>query len=409
MFHALIAAASATLVDSDCALSDNELRITCQALIAPGSTATVSWREAGGSWAWEDQELAPYGQWTLVGLRENTVHQVQVRSGADVDTYVITTGEAPLGGESISVSGTPTGWSHGLTNVGEVLVIFDDDGTPVWYQDVESTIAFYEYTDGDTVVVLDVGNHQILEYALDAEDPIVTIPAAAGYRFHHDVSKANGRYHVTCEVNPGAASERECVQVYDASGTLLNTWWFDSVYAQEARGGNDWVHANSVEVTDAGNWILSAYSLGMVSAIDPSTGNELWSLSDHTSQATDAYALPDGVDVDRQHHPNLRSYGRLLLFDNGDVTDGRNSRALELWLDPWTGTISQASTFDMDDHCNTRGSAFPLDDDGVLATCADVGHAREFASDGSTLSDIHFSDAAAVGTFSRVQPVDPAF
>jgi hypothetical protein len=92
----------------------------------------------------------------------------------------------------------------------------------------------------------------------------------------------------------------------------------------------DWTHANAVEQDNDGNILLSLRHFNEITKIDHSTGNILWRMGGKQNQFT----FPnDPVRFTGQHDIRRVSDSSVSLFDNGQYTNPRMSRALEYSLD----------------------------------------------------------------------------
>ncbi len=78
--------------------------------------------------------------------------------------------------------------------------------------------------------------------------------------------------------------------------------------------------------------------------------------------------VTDDLTFEGQHHPSILPDGRMLLFDN-ERSPGE-SRTLVLDLDPVEGTADIVESWELGRLCPIQGSAFPLENGNVLATCA---------------------------------------
>jgi hypothetical protein len=83
----------------------------------------------------------------------------------------------------------------------------------------------------------------------------------------------------------------------------------------------EWTHANSINVTPEGHWLVSLRRINTVAAIDPESGGFVWKWG-------------AGV-IAHQHDAQILPNGHLMLFDNGVHRYGEAefSRVLEVDLD----------------------------------------------------------------------------
>lgn len=102
----------------------------------------------------------------------------------------------------------------------------------------------------------------------------------------------------------------------------------------EQTTSEDWTHANSLDVAQDGNILMSSRHLNQVLAIEPDFGGIAWILGGPGSDFT----FPNPADrFYHQHTAQELPNGNILLFDNGNTRPGEDggeySRALELELD----------------------------------------------------------------------------
>jgi len=101
----------------------------------------------------------------------------------------------------------------------------------------------------------------------------------------------------------------------------------------------DWVHANSIDIDDDGNYILSSRAFSEVTKISSTDGSVLWRLGGKNNQFT--FVDDELGDFSAQHAATSLGDGHILLFDNGLGHIPCESRAVEyrLDLDAMTATL----------------------------------------------------------------------
>ena len=93
----------------------------------------------------------------------------------------------------------------------------------------------------------------------------------------------------------------------------------------------DWTHANAIDVTSDGNYLLSIRDLSQVIKIDSTSGAVLWKLGGFNSDFEFIGDSWNGFSM--QHGVRQLPNGNILLFDNGDGHEPPQSRAVEYQLD----------------------------------------------------------------------------
>ncbi|MDD9205313.1 arylsulfotransferase family protein, partial [Georgenia sp. 10Sc9-8] len=125
-----------------------------------------------------------------------------------------------------------------------------------------------------------------------------------------------------------------------ATGALLYEWHsvgqiaLDESYLDIADMGDryDYFHANSVEVDDDGDLLVSARHTCGVYSLDRETGSTEWRLGGRESD----FAMGEGTVFLKQHDARRAADGALTLFDNGGdcgSTTREYSRGIALELD----------------------------------------------------------------------------
>jgi hypothetical protein len=166
---------------------------------------------------------------------------------------------------------------------------------------------------------------------------------------HHDYQRLpNGNtLYLAWETMPKPVSEQvggghhheedpECmwgdlVREIDAGGNLLREWrsWEHLSFAEDVicplESHKEWTHANSLEVLDNGDWLVSFRLTSTVAVVDGQTGAIKWRWG------------PD--QLSHQHNAQPLPSGNILIFDNGcHRKRGPNfSRVVE--VDPASGEI----------------------------------------------------------------------
>ena len=122
----------------------------------------------------------------------------------------------------------------------------------------------------------------------------------------------------------------------------------------------DWVHGNSIDIDDDGNYLVSSRSFGEVTKIDAGDGSVIWRLGGKNNEFT---FVGDGLGgFSHQHSALSLGDGRILLFDNGIDHQPRESRAVEyqLDMDAMTATLVWEYRHDPVLHARALGNAQPL-------------------------------------------------
>jgi hypothetical protein len=387
---------------------DNTLRADCT--LASGEILQLTYTDPQG----EARTVPGDGDssLTLWGLLPDTAYEVVARSAGGERQSRFTSGAVPealaaleveLEGESAELEGV---LQSVLCDGAWFFVGLDVSGRLRWYHPLLSEdgprggIGGYSLVPGPGLLAL-VGMG-VWEWDMLGR-PGVAIDEDLPRPVHHDVARA-GEHTLVLFVEPvtgpdGYTYLLDGVYAFHADGTLAAEWHLadhvDPASLQPGVGTGsfwpqypdavDWSHANSVTVTDDGDWLVSFRWLDAVFRIDgqigaPSFGEVEWVLvGDERSPLASSFALqadpglvPGFVG---QHHATQRG-DRLWLFDNRLPPEP--SRAIELVLEG--DEARTVASHSVGEPCEVEGGVVPLPAGGVLATCATSGVASEFTA-----------------------------
>lgn len=97
-------------------------------------------------------------------------------------------------------------------------------------------------------------------------------------------------------------------------------------------------HANSIQETHDGYWILSCRNMDAVTKIDPQTGSIVWRLGGKNNQFQFVNDSLGGIS--NQHHATLLPNNHLLIYDNGMFHNPPIARAVEYVLNEADSTAT---------------------------------------------------------------------
>lgn len=319
---------------------------------------------------------------TLVtlGLEPDTDvwHQVEARDGGGEPTLttppvIIRTGDlpAPLEAMALRTTGTPSPGYLSATLDG-YLVAYDERGRVRWYVASDA----YRAADGglkqngNWAMFLGRGNGTALEYGqfleltpggrildrfqapaplyTDGHELLLTVDGTGSRAAHFfsytmrtlDFSAAGG------SANTRIVGHQILRLVNGRVDFFWNAWdHFDLDEALAIRPNLytdcdlcDFDHPNALWIDTDGNYLVSWAVLSEVTKIDYRTGEILWRLGGAHSDF--AFVNDPWNGFRFQHYVRTLENGHLLLFDNGQRRDPRESRAAEYALDPEAGTAT---------------------------------------------------------------------
>ena len=122
----------------------------------------------------------------------------------------------------------------------------------------------------------------------------------------------------------------DVIREVDISGGIVNEWEiykemdFDEDVICPLENRREWTHANSLNLTPNGDFLVSFRNTSTVGIISRETGEFLWKWGPG--------------NVFHQHHPTFLENGNVLIFDNGSHSQGMDrSRVIE--VNPATNEI----------------------------------------------------------------------
>jgi arylsulfate sulfotransferase len=364
---------------------NNVLSAIVTANVTSADSARVSYWTAS-----EAPRYTPYsadigsnGRLVVLGLRPSTPYEfaIEATNGSGTvtsDTVTLTTGALPAFLANASLAGaSPTSGGYILTALNDgstaYVAAFDSTGHIAWYRaftDGKPAEEIKQQLNGDITAVLTTshGGEQVdgEAVAIAPDGSIVrtiTAPPSSyldGHEFWETFAD-NGDYngavffaytarHVDLSADGGPADSlitgHQVVQ-QDASGNqhvLFDAWdHFELTDNVEPTTGQlDFDHPNALSFTSDGNYVVSWRNLDILTKINSSTGELMWTLaSPFAARASDFTITGDPLGgFSAQHSLRVLDNGDLLLFDNGTRHVPSASRAVEYALDEGAHTAT---------------------------------------------------------------------
>jgi hypothetical protein len=149
----------------------------------------------------------------------------------------------------------------------------------------------------------------------------------------------------------------------------------------------DYVHANSIEVDEDGNLIVSARNTSALYKVDRSTGRIKWRLGGKKSD----FAIGANAGFSYQHDARRRADGTISLFD--DESGATTSRAIRLNVDENAKTVSLAEALIRPDPLavSSQGNMQLLPNGNWFVGWGAQPFFTEFAPDGSVVFDASYA------------------
>ncbi|MCB9372075.1 MAG: carboxypeptidase regulatory-like domain-containing protein [Microthrixaceae bacterium] len=281
---------------------------------------------------------------------------------------------------TVTVSGTPQA-SHYLVTWGTYLVLFDAEGTPVWWLDQAPRRPIdAKVIDGRLVSTESGGDHYTFR------DWDGTVVRTVGHVLdHHDLQRLpDGRLvgfeYVTSD--RGFEEEARFVALDEDDD---ETWVWrteDHIDPSErvpaAYKSDNFAHVNAVEPDGDGGVVWSARSLDAIYAVDLATDEIRWKLGGtdrpESLRVSDGTRILDPAEVVNlfagQHDPRFWPDGTLSVMDNGSSDPQRRPRLIrfELDLDARLATAVETVTDPRAAYSGGTGSARRLSGGNWVAT-----------------------------------------
>ncbi|MBN1782038.1 aryl-sulfate sulfotransferase [bacterium] len=282
-----------------------------------------------------------------------------------------------------------------FTDIGNYLVIMENDGTPYFYR----RYPHHERGSGEfrlqsTGVLTAYLFQKQFFIALDHHyDVVDTFRVGHGYTTdpHELVLLPNGhalmialetrQMDMSSAVPGGAKNARVTgnhVQEVDAEGHVVLEWkcWerfdiADAVHENLTSTQIDYVHMNSIAEDFDGHLIVSSRHLSEITKIDRHTGDIIWRLGGRHNQFT---FINDPLEFSYQHHarPVPGHPNRYTLWDNGNHRQPQISRAVEYEINTQAMSAEKVWEFRYtpDRYSNMMGNAQRLENGNTFINCA---------------------------------------
>ena len=294
--------------------------------------------------------------------------------------------------------------------------ILDNTGQPVWFRPVGSeamdAMDFKVQTyKGETVLTWWAGHHTSYgqgEYVIcdHSYREITRVRAGNGFEGDHhefqitpqDTALFDIYGKVTMDLS-GLGGEKNAtvldgiVQEVDIeTGDVLFEWHslehvgFDESYVKPY----DYFHLNSIDVDNDGNLIVSSRTTCTIYKIDRRSGDVIWRLGGKRSD----FEMGPGTRTSFQHDARRQRDGTLTVFDNGNMSEVEQSRAIVLELDEEAMTAKLVREYTHPDNVRsaTQGNLQVLPNGNVFVGWGSAPVLSEFGHEGGLLFSAAFPD-----------------
>ncbi len=385
------------------------LHVNCQVELSTPGAVDVELTELDGSVRrFPSDGRALTHEVVLWRLKSETTYAVRAVARGSDETHESSFTTDVLPGHArfrTHVEGTPSFpyvLSNHKCNGPAITYLLDDAGEMVWYQDVTAGSPGLDsggvegFTTTERGVLAVVGKTQLREFSWEGELLLdLSFHDELPFPIHHDVIRKDGRTYVLFAEQVIGEDEGRYVldgllvlddqgheigrirladHVAPTGGGQLGGYW-SALFPVAA----DYTHSNGLFLEEDGTiyWSLKHQDTLLKFVGDPDRedfGTLLWAASANPNAAFgNAFSFLNETssphaNFKEQHHPNLDDQGRLLLFDNRTgLTDASRATVWEVDEDASTFTLTEA--WELPAHCLFQGSAYPLENGHVLATC----------------------------------------
>ena len=312
-------------------------------------------------------------------------------------------------------------------NEGPYNIIFDNEGSPVWYHrfgDGDRRRDFKVQPNGMITMLSRAGGNHFVGYDQNF-NKIKEFRAVdgSGTDEHELQVLENGHYLLIgrkairnvdmSQIVPGgqknATVHETGIQEFTPEGDMIFQWraldhfdpndmigYVESGQADPTSDSFRFTHMNAIDIDYDGHILLSSRHLSEVTKINRQTGEIIWRLGGANS---DFAFVNDELDGFRMQH-DIRSLGNnhYTVFDNGNLHDPKQSRAVEYVLDLENKTATLVwefrGTTDRNYYTHYMGNAQRLPNGNTLINWVTSGNpkAMEVRPNGEVVYDMNFVD-----------------
>jgi len=190
------------------------------------------------------------------------------------------------------------------------------------------------------------------------------------------------------------------IQELDAARTLLFEWHsldhlpVTATYVSLTTALVDYAHANSIEIDEDNNLLLSLRNTSQLLKIDRQSGEILWQLGGKKSDFT----ITNDAGFAFQHDARRLPNGNLTLFDNGNGLHPAYSRAVEYAIDETTMTVTRTWQV-TDTHTAAIGNAQRLPNGNTLVNWGLAGKLTEVTAEEQVVRELHLGGDSSYRAF----------
>ena len=301
--------------------------------------------------------------------------------------YKFSSGELPAGLPEFTLRGKSYSFNGFILlktffNPG-ALILIDDNANIRWYHlyDTTTVRAFNLTPDWNILSLVDSSYLEIRNLYDELVHEYQTSSSGID-RFHHDVILDEAKNII------GLSYTRKIMDLTSKGGQKNDTVNGDGIIVLNPDGNKiwewnvfdhaeplkddsllylkkDWVHANSINFDQDGNFLLSLRNINQIWKIDRTTGDVLWRFG----IGGDFLSKSENLRFIHQHDVHINRFGDLMMFDNGLINRGF-SRILSFKYNKNLNHWEPVLNIKLDkDHTTFRmGSARFIDNEHILVS-----------------------------------------
>jgi outer membrane murein-binding lipoprotein Lpp/outer membrane protein assembly factor BamB len=392
--------------------NDNELKIQIDVLTgSPVDAHAEYWVDKGAD---TTKQISPVSKsreshrFILCNITPKTnyaYHIITVANGVKSvsKTYTFSSNDLPLflqdqfKAKSASEGHIPAEFKDGLMLINKryapgVAYLVDYKGQIRWYHMIDGLgFKVIHFTKDNTLLSILGRNDEPTSYGSEIleinllGDTLLHLKKGQGdfkQTIHHEILKNNKDQIVTLFVDQRimdlsaiGGSKKDTVNgdgimIMDKTGKQLWKWSVFDVMdpfkdPKLLKTKKDWMHANSLNYDEDGNYLMSFYNNGQIWKIDSHTGKVIWKFGKGGTMT-----MPAECNFTQAHAAHINADGDLMFFDNGVEKHQSGVFAMKLDEQQQTSKIDLHIQLPKEVFNGRMGSAYMINDTSVLVCCS---------------------------------------
>ncbi|MDO5981223.1 aryl-sulfate sulfotransferase [Flavivirga spongiicola] len=281
------------------------------------------------------------------------------------------------------------------------VFVVDENGKTLWARSSDNFIKMVKLTHRETILTLEdntgnqLGSGNIILETTFSGDTLTYLKQGVNdfkHMAHHDVLLNNqGNFAYINDIPKDNNYVVDGVSVLNPNGQKIWEWETTPYISIPTLNNNEFVQpwGNSLTIDESDdNYIVSFRNLNQIWKVHSLTGDVIWSIGKEGTillEGNDAFMF--------QHHAQMVSDNKLLLFDNGSLEDRSYSRIVVYTIDFDNNEASLTTNIKLS---NTLFSPFmgavQLLPNGFLVTSSMTGKIARLNNNGEVLGQLDFSD-----------------